>query len=392
MRGRAVTHGLGVRHAALWSVSPGGGPRLDVEHAEGDESLLGAHAWDAAVAAVIASGRANAGAGHEAPPHAEAAGAWALQPLSAHGRVLGVLAAWDAGESGRSVWESGDLECLAALADQHALLLEHARRLEGAQTADRRVEELVSRLRAQDRVVALGELAGRVSAEALPALLAMRDALTRALAGEGDDEARRALLEGVDAELERVAALLGEQDAYARLDRPRLRMEQLNGVLVTALQEAAEPLARRRVRLVKRLAPDLPELLLDAARIRRVVANLLACALESLPTGGRVRVETRRAGAFVVLELTHDRIEQTGDALEQLFASFSGSAGSGAAVGLGLAHQIVREHGGEIRVRRDEEWTSTLAVTFPVLGNQDRRVRSDRRAGGADRRSRGPGG
>src|SRR5206468_12964739 len=100
---------------------------------------------------------------------------------------------------------------------------------------------------------------------------------------------RREYLEVVRREAERVDALLHEQLAYARLERPRLRLEVLNGVVQEALRSAAESLSRRRVRLVKKFAPDLPELLLDAERIRRVVANILASAPDSLPTGGRMR-------------------------------------------------------------------------------------------------------
>jgi nitrogen-specific signal transduction histidine kinase len=153
-----------------------------------------------------------------------------------------------------------------------------------------------------------------------------------------------------------------------------------------ALRGSTEPLTRRRVRLVKKLAPDLPTLLLDAARIRRVVANIVACALEAVPMGGRMRLETRRAGANVVLDVVHDRTQHSGDALEQLFAPFGAATGSGSALGLSVAQQIVREHGGEIRVRSEDEWSSVVSVTLPVLDNQDRRHAVDRRAARSERR------
>jgi len=162
----------------------------------------------------------------------------------------------------------------------------------------------------------------------------------------------------------------------------------LNAVVQEALRGAAEPLTRRRVRLVKKFAPDLPELLLDAERIRRVVANILTCALEAIPSGGRMRLETRRAGAFVVLDVVHDRVRQAGDALEQLFAPFGALPVPGAALGLGVAQQIVREHGGEIRVKAQDEWSSVFSVTLPVLENQDRRRRTDRRVPRGERRKR----
>jgi signal transduction histidine kinase len=47
---------------------------------------------------------------------------------------------------------------------------------------------------------------------------------------------------------------------------------------------------------------------------------------------------------------------------------------------------MVREHGGEIRVRSEDEWSSVFAVTLPVLDNQDRRKAVDRRQSRRERR------
>jgi len=232
-------------------------------------------------------------------------------------------------------------------------------------------------------------MAARVAEDARQPLASVAAFVVRVLHELEPEDPRREYLEVVRREAERVDALLNEQLAYARLERPRLRLEVLNSVVQEALRGAAEALSRRRVRLVKKFAPDLPELLLDAERIRRVVANILTCALEAIPSGGRMRVETKRSGAFVVMDVVHDRVRQAGDALDQLFAPFGALPVSGAALGLGVAQQIVREHGGEIRVRAQDEWSSLFSVTLPVLENQDRRRRSDRRVPRGERR-RGP--
>ena len=103
-----------------------------------------------------------------------------------------------------------------------------------------------------------------------------------------------------------------------------------------------------------------------------------------------MRIETRRAGTSVVLDVVHDRTQQAGDALEQLFAPFGAASPAGAALGLSVAQQIVREHGGEIRVKSEDEWSSVFSVTLPVLDNQDRRRARDRRGGRAERRRKEP--
>ncbi|MBI5708888.1 MAG: hypothetical protein HZC42_01065 [Candidatus Eisenbacteria bacterium] len=145
---------------------------------------------------------------------------------------------------------------------------------------------------------------------------------------------------------------------------------------------------RRRVRLLKKLAPDLPQLLLDRERIRRVVDNVLDSALDAVGVGGRIRVETRRANHYVVVDVAHDGPRAPGELLEQLFVPFASQRPGGPAVGLAVAQQIVRAHGGEVRVRSEGEWSTVFTFTLPVAGNEDRRSGgTDRRRPRADRRT-----
>jgi signal transduction histidine kinase len=105
--------------------------------------------------------------------------------------------------------------------------------------------------------------------------------------------------------------------------------------------------------------------------------------------GGRIKVESRRLGGHVVIEISHDGVREPGSALDQLFVPFA--SGPGGRPSLGLAERIVREHGGEIRTRSEGEWSAVVAFALPVRENQDRRrAPGERRAVAHDRRMRFP--
>jgi len=212
----------------------------------------------------------------------------------------------------------------------------------------------------------------------------------RAHRGLAEDDPQREYLEIVIREAERLEHRVGEQMLAVQPKPSSLKLESLNAVVQEALHQGGEKLVRRRVRLLKKLSPDVPPLLLDAPRIGRVVSNILDHALDSVSPGGRVRVESRRVQEYVVVEIAHDGAHPAGDLLQQLFVPFAtGKSGNG--VGLGLAQQVVREHGGEIRVRSESEWSSIFSFTIPVPINQDRRNSGrDRRARSNDRRKRPP--
>ena len=393
---RLAAQGAGVRGSALFRANDDGVLRLEVAHGAGvlRERLAAGFAEVAREVAqhrLVRSGeRPDEAPGMPADVAGETS-VWAALPLIAYDRVTGVLVVHDGLDRHPSApgFERGDLEHLATLADQAAMVLEHARRLCETGKLEQQYRDLERRLVDQERLASLGELAARVAQESRNPLSSIAAFAKRAHKSLVEGDPQREYLEIVIREASRLEAMMTEQQQYASLAPPRLQMQSLNAVVQEALQRSSETLVRRRVRLLKKLVPDLPQLLLDAPRIQRVIENVVEFALESLPLGGRLKVESQRVQGFVVVEISHDGARQAGELLEQLFVPFAAGSPAGAAVGLGVAQQIVREHGGEIRVRSEGEWGTVFSFTLPVAGNEDRRKANERRGARPDRRRRG---
>jgi nitrogen-specific signal transduction histidine kinase len=396
---RLAAQGTGARGAALWVVEPAG-LRLAVAHGPSGRRERTASALQELARAAVEEGRPRVvdRATDElllTPEGAAEVDAAVVCPLRVYGRTLGALACCDRlpAHRGDAVgFPAEDVELLAGLADLAALVLDQAERFQELRQGEQQRRELAGRLQRQERLAWLGELAGRLAQETRNPLASITAFAQRAQRTLADDHPARDYLEIVLRETERLERLVSEQLGYAPANEASLRLESLNGVVQDALSAAAESLVRRRVRLVKKLAPDLPPLLLDHARIQRVVANMMESALESVSVGGRMRVESRRLGAAVLLEVAHDGPRAPGELMEQIFVPFASQRPGGPGVGLGVAQQIVREHGGEIRARSDGEWGCVFTLSLPVQENQDRRragpgrrrSRSDRRSPAAD--------
>jgi signal transduction histidine kinase len=312
-------------------------------------------------------------------------------PVVAYGVARGALAVHDrvaSHPSDPAGFDQADVDLVTTLADQLAIAVDQARRGETLKQVERRCEELRRELARRERLAALGEMAARVAHEVRNPLASIGAFARRAHRQLADDDPGREYLEIVIREAERLERMVGEQLQYATLERPRFKLESVNGVVQEALQAAGERLVRRRVRLLKRLSPDLPPLLLDSERIGRVVGNILDHALDAVAPGGRIRIESRRAGAFAVVEIAHDGQRHPGELLEQLFVPFAVSRQGGGGVGLAVAQQVLKQHGGEIRVRGEGEWSSVFSFTLPIPENEDRRRPGrERRASRADRRT-----
>jgi signal transduction histidine kinase len=91
-----------------------------------------------------------------------------------------------------------------------------------------------------------------------------------------------------------------------------------------------------------------------------IVQNLLENARKYNRAGGRIRVSAHGNGSDVVLTIgnTGRTIPPGENIFERFHHSSSPSAASGHGIGLNLAHELARLHGGELRLVRSEgDWT-----------------------------------
>ncbi len=384
-----ATHSLG---SALWLANQEGALRLEITHGPaGQRERLGRGLQSLALK-VFESLRPRmvervTDEALLSPETVAQISSVAVFPLVAYGRGLAALAVYDRAPDHPSDppgYDAVDLEFLAVLGDLCALVIDQARRFQALHHAEQQRLELRSRIAREERLAAIGELATRVASEARNPLASIGAFARRVHRELEEEDPHREYLEIVIREADRLERLIGEPLEHAAVEPLRLRVESLNTVIQEVLQHQAETLVRRRVRLLKKLAPDLPALLLDAERIRQVLANVLRNALEAVPIGGRIRVESRRAGPYVVAEVAYDGPREPGELLDQLFVPFASRGRAPGSLGLNVTQQIVREHGGEIRVRSEPEWTTILSFTLPIQDNQERR-----RGGSERRRARG---
>jgi signal transduction histidine kinase len=398
---RAGTQALGCRGGLLWRVS-GDRPALLLEtvHSADDrvDPLRQAEALEPLARAVLKDRVTRLVKDAAADPLLDPAtvngvGAVIALPLPTPGGTLGVLVFH--GPEGRpqaepSVFAVDDAHVAETIASQAAAVLTLARLSDRVRAAETRVRELSKHVATNERLAALGSIAGRAAEAAQAPLASITGFARRVHRGLAADDTNREYLEIILRESDRLERLLTEHLQFASLSRSRLALGSVNQILADVLTTVTDGMVKRRVRLLKKLAPDVPNLLLDAERIRQVVGNMLAHAIDRVPAGGRVRVESRRSQGYVVVEIASDAPPLTGDMLEQLFVPFTAAKKAGDPIGLALAQQVVHSHGGEIRVRSEGDWGVIFSFTLPVGENADRRRANDRRGARMDRRNRFP--
>ena len=109
----------------------------------------------------------------------------------------------------------------------------------------------------------------------------------------------------------------------------------------------------------------------DADRLNEVLGNILSNAFKFTAREGKIRLEARRAGAGVEVEVTDTGVGIPSDKLPRIFEKFyqveneaqPRSAGSG--LGLAIAREIVEAHGGTITAASQEGKGAVFRVVLP---------------------------
>jgi signal transduction histidine kinase len=123
------------------------------------------------------------------------------------------------------------------------------------------------------------------------------------------------------------------------------------------------------VQLIVSVAEAVPMMDVDPARLREVVANLLANALRHTPPGGSVDLAARVTGELVEVTVRDTGSGMTPDELGQIFDRFYRSPDSpGSGLGLAIARDLIEAHGGAINATSAPGQGTTLRFTLPLVG------------------------
>jgi signal transduction histidine kinase len=142
------------------------------------------------------------------------------------------------------------------------------------------------------------------------------------------------------------------------------------GILLSEIAEEFRSQADEAgVRLQAEAPPDLPQLELDAGRMRQALSNLVANALRYSPAGGSVRLAGRLEPAALALEVQDEGPGIASEDLPHVFERFYKARDSGGmGLGLSIAKQIVQAHGGEIIALSQPGAGTTIRILLPVSG------------------------
>jgi signal transduction histidine kinase len=158
---------------------------------------------------------------------------------------------------------------------------------------------------------------------------------------------------------------------FARKHAPLKQTVNINEVIEKVLQLRAYEQRVNNIRVVTKLATNLPEIMADYFQLQQVFLNIIINAeyfMTEAHSGGTLTIGTRKDGQIVRASFTDDGPGIAPQALGHIFDPFftTKQVGKGTGLGLSICHGIVSEHGGKIYAENEPGKGATFIIDLPV--------------------------
>ncbi len=183
----------------------------------------------------------------------------------------------------------------------------------------------------------------------------------------GQKQQEYEIADAIAQSVERLSSLVSQSLDFARLNQPVFAETDL----AVLADEVLQDFRFGEVELQKEYAHDLPLVKVDAAQIKRVLANLLwnaleACFSKSDSRRGQISLKLQASGEKLRLEVADTGPGIPAEIREKIFDPFFSTKPGGHGLGLALARQIITNHGGTIAFASEMGQGTRFVIELPI--------------------------
>ena len=232
--------------------------------------------------------------------------------------------------------------------------------------------EMERQLEKAERLSALGQLAAGVAHEIRNPLNAISMASQRLkrdfVPADGSKDAEfQTLASVIRDEIRRLDGIIEEFLTFSRSRRLELHEYPVTEVLDKIVNLVREEATSRGIVLNTAYSKNSAVIPMDVDKLQQALLNFVKNAMESISGGGSITISIGPFGRNrVSVKIADSGCGMTTEEVERIFNPEYTTKEKGLGLGLPLAHEIIRGHGGEIRVLSEQGLGTTFEILLPA--------------------------
>jgi len=164
----------------------------------------------------------------------------------------------------------------------------------------------------------------------------------------------------------RMENLLRDFLRFARMLDMELTVASLNDQITVVLNLYQAQADKQQVRLERYLDSNLPNIRLNSSALQAALINLVKNALEAMPDGGELIVQTYNTPTGVAIDMIDTGCGMDETTAMRMFEPFYSTKPEGSGLGLPTTRKILEAHGGRINVQSELGRGTKFVIEFPT--------------------------
>jgi signal transduction histidine kinase len=281
-------------------------------------------------------------------------------PLIFGEKAVGVLAIYT---QQRHRFSNDEIKLLTTLGDLSAVAIEKGRLLA-------RVVEMEEKLRASERLSALGLLAAEIAHEIRNPLTVMQmlfHALVETLQMDATSQRDAEL---ISEKMRQMNRILDQVLSFARSSEPIKELVHAEQLIDDVFLLTRHKLHQQGIEIRSSVTPGLPQFRADRAQVEQVLLNLILNAADAMAKGGILRLgatqEDYEGAPHIALSVRDNGQGMSPEQIENLFAPFLTYKESGTGIGLAIVKKIMENHQSKMQVDSKVGQGTRFKLFFPL--------------------------
>jgi len=221
-------------------------------------------------------------------------------------------------------------------------------------------------LRRADRLSALGELSAGMAHEIRNPLGSIKGAVEILKDDYSPDEAKYEFIQILLKETDRLNTIVQEFLGFARPKHPEFQLADVNETIESVLTLTAQEARRARVGVEKKFDSSIGKRNLDAGLLKQAILNMVLNAIQAMPNGGRLTVETGLRNGMLEVKIVDTGSGIPEENRKKLFSPFFTTKRNGTGLGLAISYRIIENHHGTIDVASELGRGTIFTVKIPA--------------------------
>ncbi|MBC8413785.1 MAG: PAS domain S-box protein [Nitrospira sp.] len=230
--------------------------------------------------------------------------------------------------------------------------------------------DLQKQLVQSEKLSALGRLTANVAHEIRNPLVAIGGFARRLSTKTPDNTKEKEYSDIITKEVLRLENILRNVLIYSKTHEPNIEKHSINALINESLKNAEPMLQDNHITLNTSLVDD-TLLCIDIDQIKEVLSNIIVNAVDSMPDGGELNIQTesimKQNRPFLSLRITDTGEGIADNIIDKIFEPFFSTKiiGRGTGLGLSICKKIMEDHGGYIEVESNPGKGSAFILYFP---------------------------